>query len=276
MRLRATLGMIGLSLLTSGCQLAWDSTRNLIFETCLRTDTISSKIHYRFSANEAWKEYSSAHPEQTAAVDFVKGFKAGYADYLENGGAVCAPPAPPMKYWKIKYQNAGGRAATAQWSAGFREGAGAAKASGARNFIVLPISKCEPSPSPAPGGSGPACGATPPKPGVPVPPEGPILPSQEPAPTLEKELPRPRPAPEEAAPTTGNTSSADNSEGPQVRRPQIVQHPEIGLTGAPTAAAGFYSPNSSEGVMSLESDSTPMPVTPVETCPTQGSSPNGP
>jgi hypothetical protein len=263
--------MIGLSLLTSGCQLAWDSTRNLIFETCLCTDTISSKIHYRFSANEAWKEYSSAHPEQTASVDFVKGFKAGYADYLENGGAVCAPPAPPLKYWKIKYQNAEGRAATAQWSAGFREGAGAAKASGARNFIVLPINKCEPSPSSAPGGSGPACGATPPKPGVPIPPEGPILPSQEP----EKELPLPRPAPKEAAPA-GNMSGAANADEPQARQPQVVPCTEIVSTGAPLAAPGFYSPNSSEAVQNLEPESTAVPIAPVETCPTQGSSPNSP
>jgi hypothetical protein len=181
MKLRATLGMIGLSLLTSGCQLTWDITRNLAFETYLCTDTVASKIHYRCMAITAWKEYSAGHPACTDSP-FAKGFKEGYAEFLEEGGSECPPPAPPRRYWKLKYQNEEGRVATSRWAAGYREGVIAAKASGARNYIIIPINKCVPPQPPAP-----PPGATLPAPAA----EGA-------APAAEGDLPPPRPAAKES------------------------------------------------------------------------------
>ena len=180
MKLSVTLGVIGLCVLASGCQLTWDITRNLAFETYLCTDTVTSKIHYRCMANQAWKEYGAGHPECTDSAQFAKGFKEGYADFLEEGGDECPPPVPPRRYWKLKYQNEAGRAATAKWTAGYREGAVAAKASGARNYIVVPYNKCEPPQPPLPG------------PGSVLP-----VPAIPPAPP-EMELPAPRPAAKEA------------------------------------------------------------------------------
>ena len=212
MRLRTTLAMIGVSLLTNGCQLCWDITKNVAFETCLFTDTMKSKIQYRHQASEAWKEYLSCHEGGDYSADFTRGFKTGYAEFLAEGGNTCPPPAPPVKYWKIKYQNAAGRAATDLWSAGYREGATVAKASGARNYIIVPINKPTPpvvGPTPATpmtnsGTPGLAPGATV------LPPGSSYLPRPIPPPVSENELPAPRPAPGEAVPLRdGKTSSAN-------------------------------------------------------------------
>ncbi|MHB1426398.1 MAG: hypothetical protein ACYC3I_24815 [Gemmataceae bacterium] len=242
MRLRTAFVTIGLCVLASGCQLTWDITRNLAFQTCLNTNAIASKIEYRHMANLALVEYSSHHPEPTQSVDFVKGFKQGYAEYLEYGGSEIPPPAPPVKYWKIKYQNKEGRLATSMWNAGYKEGATAAKASGARNFIVVPFNKIASAESqPAPAFSAPQMGILPPG-SVPVLPPGSMPPP-------ERELPLPRPAPKEAAPPPVNTIGAGTSEGPQANLDQLGpgdsdggQNAEITLTDAPLEPASLGSP----------------------------------
>ena len=199
MRLRTALTMIGVSFLTPGCQLAWDATTNIAFETCLFTDTMTSKVHYCLQANEAWKEYLSQHGDGDYCADFAKGFKTGYQEYLEGGGGVSAPPTPPMKYWKSRYQNAEGRAAAHMWSLGYREGASAAKASGARKFIEVPFNK----PTPPPPGFAKGIPGLPPGATV-LPPGHPALVPQVP----EMELPAPRPAPARDGKTASRTSVA--------------------------------------------------------------------
>jgi hypothetical protein len=155
----------------------------MAFETYLYTDTVASKIHYRCIAITAWKEYSAGHPDCADSSEFAKGFKEGYAEFLEEGGNECPPPVPPRKYWKLKYQNEAGRAATARWTAGYREGAVAAKASGTRDYIVIPYNKCVPPQPPAL-----APGATLPAPAAAVSPPA----------TPDNELPLPRPAAKES------------------------------------------------------------------------------
>lgn len=151
MKVRTVLALIGLSLLTQGCQLAWEATTNVVFETCLFTDTMTSKVHYRLQANEAWKEYLAHHAGGDYCADFAKGFKSGYKDFLEGGGDTSPPPAPPMKYWKNRFQTPEGREASKMWSLGYAEGSMAAKASGARNLIVVPYNKIAPPPESATG-----------------------------------------------------------------------------------------------------------------------------
>jgi hypothetical protein len=207
MRLRTTLAMIGLCLLMPGCQLAWDITTNMIFESCLFTDTVASKVQYRHQACEAWKQYRSSHAGNDYPADFVCGFKTGYATFLEEGGDVSPPPAPPLKYWKIRYQNASGRTATQSWTAGYHEGAVAAKASNARNQIIVPINACA---SSDPGTAPPTAPVLPPGATV-VPPNVPSLPS------LEPDLPAPRPAPVESAPPPGGKSGSANPTASPIR-----------------------------------------------------------
>jgi hypothetical protein len=188
------LGLIALCLLAPGCQLAWDAASNLAFETCLFTDHVTSNVYYYHLAGNAWRDYRTAHPDKANDQDFVKGFKRGYTEYLEDGGVAGTPPLPPQRYWKTCYQSPEGRAATIAWYAGYREGSLAAKASGYRNLIVVPAGKGDP-PAP-PGGPGePGAGMIMPGPMVaPIQtiPAQPIVPS-------EPDLPAPR-----LAPSTGN------------------------------------------------------------------------
>ncbi len=178
-------GAILLCLNASGCRIAYQTTRNLIFETCLFTDQMHSKIYYCKLANEAWMKYQGEHPDCAGSGDFAKGFKRGYADYLEFGGYCCLPrPQPPLRYLKIKYETPEGRAATVAWQDGFRAGETAAKASGYRELIVVPVGKT---------GSPPIAGpATPPV----VPPtlDGASVPGTISAPV--EELPEPRSLPD--------------------------------------------------------------------------------
>ncbi len=96
MRFERILGVAALCVGVSGCQLAVDATRNLAFETCLFADEVRGKFYYPALASASWKEYLASHP-QCAGKNFAKGFKLGYADYLEYGGCGATRPLPPMR-----------------------------------------------------------------------------------------------------------------------------------------------------------------------------------
>jgi hypothetical protein len=173
----------------SGCRMAAEITRNLVFETCLFTDEVKGKVYYRMLANSAWKSYRGEHPDCTGSADFAKGFKRGYADYLEYGGDCCLPRAvPPLRYLKVHYESPEGRAATVAWLDGFRAGATAAKASGYRELIIVPVGKSNHPPGGAP--STPAI--APPADGTLVPGTGVVTPAEElPSPRTLPDVPPP-------------------------------------------------------------------------------------
>jgi hypothetical protein len=189
MRPQGIAGVIVLCVCASGCRLASDITHNLVFETCLFVDEVKGKVYYRMLARSAWKAYRNEHPEWTDSADFAKGFKLGYADYLENGDG-SSHPLPPLRYWKVRYETHEGRAATVAWLEGFQAGTAAAKASGYRELIVVPV----------------GTSSLPPDGGPPPPPNAPPLdsaPATLPSPPGE-ELPAPRSLPAEApAPNPG-------------------------------------------------------------------------
>lgn len=170
MPLQAMFGAVFLCLGVSGCRLASDITHNLVFETCLFTDEVKGKVYYRILACSAWKAYQPAHPERADSADFAKGFKLGYADYLEGGGDGSSHPLPPLRYWKVRHETPEGRAATLCWLEGFQAGAAAAKASGYRQLIVVPVGKSDlpPGGSPPPMPNAPMLGVVPPAPATPV------------------------------------------------------------------------------------------------------------
>lgn len=269
MRLSATFAMIGVGLLTSGCQLTWDMTQNLVFRACMFTDAVTSKAQYHHQANEAWQQYCGAHPDHSASPSFGKGFRSGYAEYLEEGGDTCPPPLPPMKYWKNRYQNAAGRVQTKLWADGYSAGATAAKESGARNFIVVPVNKCPPSGSAPPGAAPGAPGAT-----VVPPIVGPGLSPTLPPPASEKELPPPQPVPD-PAPARDNKSPAVPPKEPQ------VQHGTIGSISAieeqpagRDAGSAPLVPVSS--ILSQEPDADAAPLQPISSLLTDKSGPKNP
>jgi hypothetical protein len=71
--------------------------------------------------------------------DFAWGFKRGYMDYLDNGGTGQPPPLPPRRYWKLKYQTPEGYRCIQEWFSGFQQGVEVAKASGFREYSVVPV-----------------------------------------------------------------------------------------------------------------------------------------
>jgi hypothetical protein len=191
MRPQRIVGAIVLGLCLSGCQLTSDITHNVVFETCLCTSETTGKIYYRMLACSAYNEYLAGHPDCANSKDFAKGFKLGYADYLENGDCCTAHALPPLRYWKIHYETPEGRAATLAWLQGFREGAAAAKASGFRNFVIVPVGPSNapadaappmPPPNAPPLGVGPVLPALPPTEELPVPNTLPTTPKTAPTP----------------------------------------------------------------------------------------------
>src|SRR5579883_3374108 len=172
------VGAIILCLGASGCRMAAQITHNLAFETCLFTDEVKGKVYYCLLANSAWKTYQGEHPDCAGSADFAKGFKRGYADYLEYGDCSCRP-LPPQRYWKIRHETPEGRAATVAWLDGFRAGAAAAKASGYRELIVVPVGKSNLPPGGLPPGapSAAAVGDGTAAPAMPMPPSTEQLPT---------------------------------------------------------------------------------------------------
>jgi hypothetical protein len=189
----AIVGAILLCLSATGCRMAAQITENLVFETCLFTDEVKGKVYYRMLANTAWKSYQGEHPDCASSADFAKGFKRGYADYLAYGGDCClSHPQPPLRYWKVHHETPEGRVATVAWLDGFREGATAAKASGYRELIVVPIGKSKHPIGGAPSMPplAPSLGNGTPVPGTPATPPAEELPVPHPLPDAPMPPPR--------------------------------------------------------------------------------------
>jgi hypothetical protein len=93
----------------------------------------------RRRADEAWALIRGAG-EHEYSSDYAAGFKAGYADYLDNGGNGDPPAVPPFRYRSVKYQSPEGVEAINGWYAGWKHGALMAKASGQREVEVIPLS----------------------------------------------------------------------------------------------------------------------------------------
>jgi hypothetical protein len=91
-------------------------------------------------AQRAWEEIVYSDPTQDFSIDYARGFKYGYADFLEYGVAGSPPPVPPRYYWKARNETPEGIRAMEEWYAGFQHGTTAAQASGLRQWFVIPTS----------------------------------------------------------------------------------------------------------------------------------------
>src|SRR5262249_37656383 len=124
--------------LCAGCELAANFVRTTCFEVGHSFEEGLERHRNRSRADEAWKQVQASCRDKAYSEDYARGFKAGYADFLFEGGCCEPPPFPPCSYWSIGYQTTDGAQAMADWTAGFRQGAAAAQASGLREVIVLP------------------------------------------------------------------------------------------------------------------------------------------
>lgn len=154
MRCTQLLIVFGLLLATSGCQELplgsgfeiWRyATRNLYEAPVDTRDDCLERMRYRHLGEKAWQDICAQNPGQYS-VHYGRGFVDGFADFLYAGGTGEPPMVPPWRYRKAVYETPEGFQAIEDWFAGFRHGAGAAQASGLRNFVLVPLSQVPPPP----------------------------------------------------------------------------------------------------------------------------------
>jgi hypothetical protein len=204
--------------LCPGCELAGNMARTTSCEVGHFAREGLERIRDRHLAEEAWKQVQASCPDRAYSKDYARGFKAGYADYLFEGGPCEPPPFPPESYWGIGYQTPDGVRAMAEWNTGFRDGAAAAEASGLREVMVLPLTDDPPPgppPPPAPPGPAPAPAGDEPL----AAPRKVPLPETLPAPAAQPAQPPPRkqdsPLPPGAGPAAGRTPTLPGGSSPE-------------------------------------------------------------
>lgn len=139
---RQLLLLIGLCVLSPGCNLAALSTRNLVLQPLQTLDNGCMCSQNNERAREAWQEVQADSPDADYSRAYAHGFKRGFADYLESGGSAEPPPVVPWWFRTTLYQSPAGHDAIADWYAGFRHGAGLAKQSEMRERdILIPLSR---------------------------------------------------------------------------------------------------------------------------------------
>ncbi len=182
----------------AGCQLVVQVSKDAVYEVGQRTNEVLEKRRDRKLAEQAWADYARGCPGNSLSSDFGDGFQCGYADYLFAGGDGEPPLLPPPRYWGVRYETAEGNQAVQDWFAGFRAGARAARASGQRDRILLPLSSAPPA-GPPPGPPGPPPDAAPGPAGEPAVPEDRLPPPRKEggpaAPAKDAPLGPPEPAP---------------------------------------------------------------------------------
>src|SRR5262245_6158477 len=72
--------------LCAGCELAGNVARTTCVELRHRTEEGLERFRNRRLAERAWKEVQASCPGQPHSKEYARGFKAGYADYLFEGG----------------------------------------------------------------------------------------------------------------------------------------------------------------------------------------------
>jgi len=115
-------------------------SRNAVELPAYACDDAKSKCLNRRRAQEAWDKVQHGFKEGVYSHDYAAGFKAGYADFLDNGGNGDPPAVPPFRYRLEPHQTPEGLRAIDDWYSGFRHGSAMARASGFRETIVIPLS----------------------------------------------------------------------------------------------------------------------------------------
>lgn len=122
--------------LACGCNLVGNSVHGICSE-------ITRKIDEKRECQRNWELACTVWDDVQAksggySPDYGQGFKEGFVDYLDAGGAGNPPPIPPRRYLAYRYQNPEGYQAINDWFTGFRHGATVAAEIGYRKYIVAP------------------------------------------------------------------------------------------------------------------------------------------
>ena len=123
-----------------GCAFFGYGICNVVEEPVDAIDYHFACWRFHVLANEAWHEVTSQADPHLYSADYARGFEAGFVDYLDSNGTGEPPAAPPWCYRRVNQVTAARLQAIADWFAGFRHGASVARATGYRQFIVIPLS----------------------------------------------------------------------------------------------------------------------------------------
>jgi hypothetical protein len=141
--MKRLLSMIGLCLTFSGCTISDNFSKTLFVEPWQYCDYFDAqRAHSRHCrlAKDAWSKIQHKRSMKRVSHDYARGFREGFTDFLDAGGTGQPPALPPRRYWNDRYASPPGRQAVQDWFAGFRHGAAMARASGAREFAMVPLS----------------------------------------------------------------------------------------------------------------------------------------
>lgn len=132
-RWRPLLGLLVVAPV-GGCSLLHRAVDNVCYEHALNSNLRTRSASNRVLAEQA---AAAACPAEVPAA-FQAGFIDGYADYLDSGGTT-DPPVAPADYRFEAALGPDGQQETVGYYQGFADGARAARASGRRENIVVPV-----------------------------------------------------------------------------------------------------------------------------------------
>jgi hypothetical protein len=122
----------------TGCSMYQSAARNAFLEPSAAVNRGLTCIRDHIVAKDVWQTVVACEPDQNYSIDYGEGFRAGFADYLKEGGAVIPNSMPPYRYFGRSYQTPEGRAAVNDWYAGYRRGAQMAHDSPCRDLATVP------------------------------------------------------------------------------------------------------------------------------------------
>ena len=143
MRIKRLVCVVGLCTVFAGCSMYESGVRTMVTDPC--SYCIHDQEHLRSKATIAWPRRSGAKSRRTARANSFPAIMRGASRTVlliiwtrEEPGE---PPAlPPRDYWNEHHAYPEGRQAIQDWFAGFRHGAAVARASGCRQYAVIPSS----------------------------------------------------------------------------------------------------------------------------------------
>ncbi len=130
----------GLGAVAPACSPLANTARTLVVEPlqyCRELDSKKDWKRNRELAEAAWERVCVEGDGAGFSADYADGFVEGYATYLYEGGNGLPPAVPPRRYWDHRYESPAGERAVEDWFAGYRHGAGNARASGLREYFVV-------------------------------------------------------------------------------------------------------------------------------------------
>jgi hypothetical protein len=139
MRIARLALAVGLVAAQAGCNMYLNFARNLINEPAQTLDNVEVQHRAKKYAVDAWRDFQKHYPGQEFSDDYAQGYKDGFADFLVHGYTNQVPAEPPVRFRRNRNFNPEGRQGAEEYFAAFAEGSEAARASGLRNYLVVPV-----------------------------------------------------------------------------------------------------------------------------------------